>query len=386
MIQINPDNMLRIELTPKEIKTVLQYCHSIDDEMYDRIQNARNGVLHLLVEDCRFLKGCIDAGILTARKPKVKDILGTVFNKLSPNPNTRSIAEEIEGQDFDNIDALNEHLQDMMTIRNTSPDPEMGGLSPEQVNRLIYLPWDDNNFPLKFNKNLKLSDLKDSVFFTNTTIFLKTLIEMENEPTSTAKGNLNRKIVKILFDKLILDEDDKKFTLGYNKVINEIDVFPLHIVKIACESAGIIHKRKNKFLVIKKVQSLVSEEKAGELYHLIFNGYFTKFNIGYLDRLSDLHCIQNTIGYSFYRLKEIADSYIGVKDLVDTILLPAVRQEVIAELTKQMRIEWLLVARIIRPLEGFGLLECEYRKKEWRDEIVKVRKTRLFDKFVRKEW
>ena len=144
MIQINPNNLIRIELTPKEIKTVLQYCHSIDDDIYGRIQNAQNGVIHLLVEDCYYLKGCIQAGIQTAKKPKVRNILGTVFNKLSPNPKIKSIADEIEGQDFDSIDSLNEHLQDMMKDRNSSPDPDMGGLSPEQVSRLIYLPWEDN--------------------------------------------------------------------------------------------------------------------------------------------------------------------------------------------------------------------------------------------------
>ena len=306
MIQINPDNMVRIELTPQERKTILTHCHTIDRDIYYRIQNAPNGVLHLLVEECYYLKGCIQYEIQTANKPtKVQNILGKVFNKILPNPTIKSIADEIEGQDFDNIDDLNDHLQGIMSDRNTAPDPEMGGLSPEQVTRLIYLSWDDNKFPLKFNEELQYPYVKDSTFFTNTIIFLKTLIEMEKEPTATAKGNLNRKIVKILFDNLIIDEDDRIFTLEYNKVINEIDVLPLHLIRIACEAIGLIHKRKNKFLVVKKYQSLAAEEKAGELYHLLFTGYFTKFNIGYFDRLFELDCIQQTIAYSIFRLGEI---------------------------------------------------------------------------------
>ena len=62
---------------------------------------------------------------------------------------------------------------------NNTPDPDIEGLSPNEIHQLIYTPWDDNDCPLKFNKELKLSDMKDSVFFTNTTTFLKTLIEME---------------------------------------------------------------------------------------------------------------------------------------------------------------------------------------------------------------
>ena len=386
MIQINPENMVRIELTPKEQKTVLQYCQFTYRDIYERIRNAQNGVLHLLEEDYYYFIGAIQAGIQTAKKPKIKNILGTVFNKLSPNPVTRSIADEIEGQDFDNIDDLNEHLQGVMSNRNSSPDPDMGGLSPEQVSRLIYLKWDDIKFPLKFNKELKHSDVKDSSFFTNTTIFLKTLIEMEKEPTATVRGNLNRKIVKTLFDKIILDEGYKRFTLKYNKVINEDDVFPLHIVRIVCELAGLIHKRKNKILVVKKYEDLLSEDKAGELYHLLFYIYFTKFNVGYLDRLPELECIQQTIGYSIFRLGEIADSWVNIEELAEQILLPAVRQEFRATLSEHIFIEWVICSRIIEPLRDLGLLECSYKGKKGDSELKKVRKTKLFDRFMGREW
>ncbi len=72
--------------------------------------------------------------------------------------------------------------------------------------------------------------------------------------------------------------------------------------------------------------------------------------------------------------------------MVDKILLPAVINEVNAALSEHMKIEWILRSRILKPLEGFGLLECQYRKKEWRSEIWEVRKTALFDKFVGGEW
>jgi len=34
MIQINPDKIRVIELTPKEQKAILKHCHSIDRDMY----------------------------------------------------------------------------------------------------------------------------------------------------------------------------------------------------------------------------------------------------------------------------------------------------------------------------------------------------------------
>ena len=131
----------------------------------------------------------------------------------------------------------------------------------------------------------------------------------------------------------------------------------------------------------------MSEGKAGELYRLLFTGYFTKFNIGYLDRLFELECIQQTIAYSIFRLGEIADSWVGIEKLVEELFLPAVKKEIGAEIAERVGIEWTLYSRLIRPLEGFGLIECKYGKQKWRwSDVKKVKKTRLFDRFVGRKW
>jgi len=296
------------------------------------------------------------------------------------------MAEQLSEYEFEDIDEANEMAQEVMKSRNAAPDAEMGGLSPDQVSRLIYLPWDDDNFPLKFNKKLKLSELKNSVFFANATTFLKTLIESKNENAATAKGNLNRKFVKLIFDKLIISEGHKKAILEYNKVINETDVFPLHVVRIVCQSAGLIQKRKNKFLVLKKHHSLLADERAGELYVLLFNSYFTIFNIGYVDRFPELDCIQHTIAYSIYRLGEIADKYVSVVELAEEILLPAVLKEVKEGISQYVKVEWILHSRIFEPLKDFGLVDCKYKQFKGYSQLEKVKKTELFDRFVGCEW
>lgn len=386
MIQINPDKIRVVELTPKEQKTILKHCHSIDRDMYDRIRTARNGVLHLLEEECHYLRECLYVEVNKTTMPKVKNILGNLHNKLSLNPVARVFAEEFEGYDFESIEEANEKLQEVMNAKNATPDSTMGGLSPNQVTRLVYFSWDENNFPLKFNTKLTLPELKDSVFFTNARVFLQTLKEQSNENTATAAGNLNRKFVKLVFGKLIISKDYKKDILEYNKVINEKDIFALHIPRVVCQSAGLIHKRKNKFLVPKKHHSLLSDEKAGELYALLFSSYFTKLNIGYMDRLPELASVQHTIAYSIYRLGEIADKYRSVEGLAEEILLPAVLEEVREGTSEYVTIEWILRSRILEPLKKFGLAELKYKHFKGYSEIDSVRKTELFDKFMRWEW
>jgi len=355
--------------------------------MYDRIRTARNGMLHLLEEECEHLRECIYVEADRATLPKVKSILGHLHNRLSASSAARVFSEEFQGYDFKSIEELNKKLQQDMDARNATPDPDMGGLSPNQVTRLVYFSWDDDRFPLRFNTQLSQAELKGSAFFANATIFMRTLVEQSDQNTATAAGNLNRSFVKLVFDRLLMSDDHRRSILEFNKVINEQDVWALHIARVICQSAGLVHQRKNKFLVPKKHYALLSDERAGELYALLFKSYFTQFNVGYGDRLPTLACIQHTIPYSVYRLGRIADRYRGIEELAGEILLPAVEKEVQGAISSSfLKMEWILGKRIIEPLEKFGLLECKRKQLKGYSEIEAVRKTALFDRFIRCEW
>ena len=119
---------------------------------------------------------------------------------------------------------------------------------------------------------------------------------------------------------------------------------------------------------------------------MLFNSYFRELNLSYLDRLAELECIQDTIAYPIYRLGEIADSWLNLENLDEKIILPAVRDEIREKILDYMFAEWLLCSRIIEPLAGFGLLECSYKGKEGQSNLEKFKKTKLFDKFVGREW
>ena len=64
--------------------------------------------------------------------------------------------------------------------------------------------------------------------------------------------NLSRKAVKLMFDKFEFDKEFRQNTLRYNKVLNEADVWPVHLARILCEGAGIIKKRAGSFYIMKK--------------------------------------------------------------------------------------------------------------------------------------
>ena len=273
-------------------------------------------------------------------------------------------------------------LNVLKEVYNNTPDPQMHGLTPNQVHGFIYIPWGDPYSPIKFNKDLSLTEVNSSIFFRNTRLFLQTLLEFHNEITATEKGNLNRAFVKVIFEELEFDEKEKILTKKYKKALNETDAGPLHIIKIVCEVGGLIKKRSKRFFVPKKYQHLLSDEKAGELYYLLFEIYFKKFNLGYCDGFPKVESIQITFDYSLYRLSKICDNYITMDKLYNEIFLPKVKEEIRKTRTIRREIGWLVEVRIIRHLVKFGLLEAIYKKEKYLSRMEKVRKSSLFDKFL----
>jgi hypothetical protein len=100
----------------------------MDRDLYERIRTARNGVLHLLEEECNRLGRCINVEADRATVPKIKNILGRLHNRLSASTAARVSVEELEGCDFRSIEEANERLRQQMDARNATPDPNIGCL------------------------------------------------------------------------------------------------------------------------------------------------------------------------------------------------------------------------------------------------------------------
>lgn len=268
-----------------------------------------------------------------------------------------------------------------MIAENPKPS-KTHNLTPNQTYSLQYAIWDNRAYSLKFNTQLSVNEVNTSIFFRNTRLFLNKLLESKDKNTSTDKGNLNRAFVKVIFEEMELDEKDRISIKEYNKVINEEDVFPLHIIKIICELAGLINKRAKKIIVTEKYKNLLSDEKAGHLYYLLFETYFKKFNLGYQDRFPKLYCIQETFDFTLHRIGQVCDDYQTMKKLFDKIFLRKVKKEMRKTRTMMSGTEHLLEVRLIRPLVKFGLLDVIKKKEGHFSRVEKVKKSELFGRFV----
>ncbi len=382
MVSYNKRQVRQIHLLPKEQEAILRHCRFTDNSLYAKIMNAPNGIIVLLDFEIANLRRSIDEQIPFQADSEVKRTLCVISNKLSPNKVITSLAEKMVDE-YESMEQLQDLVNNEMNKGNATPDPEMCGLSPLQVHDLIYLTWEDERFPIKFNESISCNDLKDSAFFNNTRILLNTLALMKGKATATAtKGKLNRKVVKTVCEKM-------DFNPWHSKLIhaigakNETDIKPLHMIRLVCKHAGLIRKSRNKWLVTGHANFLRTDENAGKLFRMLFLTYFRKLNIGYFDRHGEFDSIQQTIGYSFHVLNKKTVGSVKTKKIRQKIFLPTVLDDINDDISEPKRLGHLAHLRVIEPLESFGLLECKWEEDKFAlPQIIAVKKTGLFDKFM----
>ena len=102
--------------------------------------------------------------------------------------------------------------------------------------------WNDAAGPIRLHGGLTLDELAASPFLVNARILLKALAD-EGGTSATATGNLNRAFVGRMFEQMELSEIFRKTTRYVCKVINELDLWSLHIARIVCGCAGLMKRR-----------------------------------------------------------------------------------------------------------------------------------------------
>ena len=222
---------------------------------------------------------------------------------------------------------------------------------------LLDADWEQSGGPLRLSGDLKLADLADVEMFDDARIFLTVLAEEDGAP-ATATGNLNRAFVRLMFDRLKLPEDYRESTLRVCKVINEGDVWPLHIVRAVSECAGLVYRRKKRFRVTKAGRMLLADEQAGALFRKLFIAYLQKFDLRYEFRFRDVPGIQQTMAIILWRLDAVARDWTPVRGLAPKVLLPAVLDQLHQAATYPYDTEeWILAGYVLRPLSRLGLIE-----------------------------
>lgn len=288
--------------------------------------------------------------------------------------------------EFSGVDALNVTLRELADDYNHRPNPDIGGFTPDMLFRLYRTEWNGPDCPLAFNTELPLSAFSAAPFFMAMRNML--IMGMENGGfAQTVKGYLSRAEVAELMEIFLSEEDIDEF-FRYSKVMNEADVMPIWRARIVLELAGMLRKRKGRFVVPKNKASLLKEEAAGELAALLFTTHFRKYNLGHMTRFPDgLEMIQHDAGYVLFTIGRQLRSRTQLIGLPEKLLHPntlALLEEVVEDVPYSS-LDLLLDHFLLRPFESWGLLERQAPKNDILREKSNVRVAPLYDQWVRFE-
>jgi hypothetical protein len=253
----------------------------------------------------------------------------------------------------------------------------------EYCRKLCEANWQDPNGPLRLNRRLSSADLQNAEFFQNTRQFFLALQE-QGRTATTATGNLNRVFVRHMLDRVALAPLDRETILQCNKVLNEQDLWALHLSRVVSEKAGLVARRSKVFKLTRQGAALLAEDRAGELYHRLFIAYFRKFNLHYDFHLRDVPGIQQSMAAILWRLDEVLEDWRPVQGLARQVLLPRVLQQLHeAMVTQYDKEEWIFSGYVLEPLRDFGLIE-KRSKSRWPliTERDSVHVTPLWKKFI----
>jgi hypothetical protein len=294
----------------------------------------------------------------------------------------QAIFEELEAGAFTSLEEAQAHLSGRVAEYNATPQAELGGLSPEQMTRLLYGGWDGTGL-VRLDSSLPLDDLAGAEILINARRFLG-WVDEAGGVKATQGGNLPRRALAELADRLWWEEDLAAALRQRAPTLNEQDLFPLHVLRVVVGLAGLLRKVKGSFRATSRGRALLAPERAGELYALLFRTYFRKFNIGYGDRLPEHRALQDTVAFSFYRLARAADAWTRPEELARTIVLPELAEDLPVDEYGLDRLAWMVEWRILLPLIRFGLLERrELPRVERYRHVWEVRRTPLYARFLR---
>ncbi len=322
--------------------------------------------------------GRLEERLRKIRNEAFSDVAGQDLPGILPDEVKAELQHTLSTDSYGSLDEVNEAISRVTDKHNTRPRREFHGLSPEQISRLLHFEWNTPESPIHLNTRLQEKDFINAPILQMAREFLNAISTAPAKATTS--GNLNRKFVAQMLQEMTWPDGYLESLHKYNKVINEEDAWPLHVLRVVLQEAGLIRKYKSSYRITKRGDNCRKKAYPNELYLSLFLTYFAKFNLAYLDRCPPCPAVQYTFAYSLFVLSTRAGKWMKVKSLPSKIFLPVAQEEMDADRQSDKSI--ITETRIIKPLESFGLIECQREQGRYLLELKRIRATRLFNEFV----
>src|SRR5262252_892015 len=208
---------------------------------------------------------------------------------------------------------------------------------------------------IRIADDLSVDEIAGSPVARNTLILLRQAIE-RGGLSLTATGNLSRAVVAEMCKLIEWPDYDQADAFRLNKVINEPDFLPLHVVRQLAQAATLVRAQRGKLVATPLGKSMLSEQ--GSLLAILFHLAFWHMDLGYFGRGLLGSWPQADVGVVLWSLSICANDSQTTEKLTRlcTIPEPAMFSET------WDRTPYAMEAKILRPLLWFGLLEHRSEK------------------------
>ena len=203
----------------------------------------------------------------------------------------QQLAEAIQASGASTLDEMNELARKIYTQRNERPLDDFLGLSPNQMQAMLYSPLDAPQLVTFDNSWYPEQSIAIDLF--------KALVAGVGDGgiKATARGNLP---IKLCREILGCGEHDELSRL--RRIRSEVEFEKLHTVRLVSDLAGLMKRRKNRFYITQRGRQLSLPENRGDLFHALFRTYVSKFNWGYRNGYPAATFIQTAWLFSLYCL------------------------------------------------------------------------------------
>ena len=113
--------------------------------------------------------------------------------------------------------------------------------------------------PIRFATDLSAEEIQASAAARNALILIRRAIESAGLSV-TATGNLTRAVVAEMCKLIDWPDYDQADAFRFNKVINEPDFMPLHVVRLLCEAAGLVKIKRGKLVATPTAKQYLSDQ------------------------------------------------------------------------------------------------------------------------------
>ena len=230
-------------------------------------------------------------------------------------------------------------------------EPAWTMLEFNSLNALRHEP-STSNHAIRLEPDLPDVEISGSAVTANALILLRRAFEAGGLKL-TATGNLSRAVVEEMFGIIHAPDYDKNELLRFQKVINEPDFLPLHVVRMLTQTAKLVRTHRGKLVATPLGRRILGLEQHGPLQALLFHVALWRMNLAYFDGYPIDSWPQGEVGIILWSLSASAHDWLPRETLTRLCASP-----VIGVLESQWDVgSSAMEARILRPLVWFGLLE-----------------------------